>query len=133
LHPLTGNIPVKGCKSASLSIKAILSILHIQIIKWVFNVLDVYMANILSLFVVTLLLFFSNTTAGPIRQVFGFREAETNNAPFIQNGKYYDWFGVSIGYNFIKANSFVFTFHLIPRHDLKKMPRISSRHLFLKY
>jgi hypothetical protein len=52
----------------------------IQIIKWAFNVLDVYMANILSLFVVTLLLFFSNAT-DPIRQVFGLRESETKNTP----------------------------------------------------
>jgi hypothetical protein len=39
--------------------------------------------------------------------VFGFRVVETNKlcfrvnyAPFIREGKYYDWFGVSIGRNF---------------------------------
>lgn len=121
MHPLTTYNGVKGCKSASLSTKAIPSILHIQIIKWTFTVLDIFGANMLSLFVVNLLLFFSTAT-GIITQVFGFRETETNDAPFIQNGKYYDWFGMNIGYNFIKANSFVFTSNLIPQHDLKKMP-----------
>jgi hypothetical protein len=39
--------------------------------------------------------------------LFGFRVVETNKvcfrvnyAPFIREGKYYDWFGVSIGRNF---------------------------------